>query len=409
MPIRALTAAFLRGRNRYATPRPAAAIAIASPGLTPPATKTSATAPLISIHHTGQPVWSPKDYASFAREGYARNPVVYRAVRMIAEAAASVPLRLFEGDSEIAAHPLLDLLGQPNAASCGPDLLEDWYGYLLIAGNAYMEAVNVGGAVRELHVLRPDRMKIVAGGDGWPEAYEYTANGVSTRFRQSPEDGLRPILHMALFNPSNDYYGMSPIEAAASAIDLHNAASGWNKALLDNAARPSGALVYTSAEGHLTEEQFARLKSELEANYQGAMNAGRPLLLEGGLDWKAMSLSPKDMDFIEAKHVAAREIALALGVPPMLLGIPGDNTYANYAEANRVFWRQTVLGLVNRTLKALTMWLAPGFGERLELRPALDRIEALGAERAALWDRVQRADFLAVDEKRAAVGLGPLS
>ncbi len=327
---------------------------------------------------------------------------------MIAEAAASVPLRLFEGDSEIAAHPLLDLLAQPNAASCGPDLLEDWYGYLLIAGNAYMEAVNVGGAVRELHVLRPDRMKIVAGGDGWPEAYEYTANGVSMRFRQSPEDGLRPILHMAMFNPSNDYYGMSPIEAAASAIDLHNAASGWNKALLDNAARPSGALVYSSAEGHLTEEQFARLKSELESNYQGAMNAGRPLLLEGGLDWKAMSLSPKDMDFIEAKHVAAREIALALGVPPMLLGIPGDNTYANYAEANRVFWRQTVLGVVNRTLKALTMWLAPGFGERLELRPALDRIEALGAERAALWDRVQRADFLTVDEKRAAVGLGPL-
>ncbi len=393
MPLRALTAALFSAPAR----QPA-----------PPATKTSATAPLISIHHTGQPVWSPKDYAAFAREGYARNPVVYRAVRMIAEAAASVPLRLFEGETEIAAHPLLDLLAQPNAASCGPDLLEDWYGYLLIAGNAYMEAVSVGGAVRELHVLRPDRMKVVAGGDGWPEAYEYTVNGVSTRFRQSPEDGLRPILHMALFNPSNDYYGMSPIEAAAAAIDLHNAASGWNKALLDNAARPSGALVYTSAEGHLTEEQFARLKSELESNYQGAMNAGRPLLLEGGLDWKAMSLSPKDMDFIEAKHVAAREIALALGVPPMLLGIPGDNTYANYAEANRVFWRQTVLGLVNRTLKALTMWLAPGFGERLELRPALDRIEALGAERAALWDRVQRADFLTVDEKRAAVGLGPL-
>jgi HK97 family phage portal protein len=122
-----------------------------------------------------------------------------------------------------------------------------------------------------------------------------------------------------------------------------------------------------------------------------------------------MSLSPKDMDFIEAKHVAAREIALALGVPPMLLGIPGDNTYANYAEANRVFWRQTVLCLVNRTLKALTMWLTHGTDERLELRPALDRIEALGAERAALWDRVQRADFLTIDEKRVAVGLSPLS
>jgi HK97 family phage portal protein len=180
-----------------------------------------------------------------------------------------------------------------------------------------------------------------------------------------------------------------------------------NKALLDNAARPSGALVYT-ADGHLTDEQFARLKSELETTYQGAANAGRPMVLEGGLDWRAMSLSPKDMDFMEAKHAAAREIALALGVPPMLLGIPGDNTYANYQEANRVFWRQTVLPLVGRTLKALSGWLGPRFGEGLTLRPALEEVDALSAERAALWARVANADFLTVDEKRGAVGLGPL-
>ncbi len=376
--------------------------------VTAPACKASATVPLIALHSIGQPVWSPRDYAAFAREGYARNPIVYRGVRMIAEAASSVPLRLFDGAHEIREHPLLTLLARPNAAACGPDLLEDWYGYLLIAGNAYMEAVSTGGEVRELHVLRPDRMKVVAGADGWPEAYEYTVNGMTVRFAHVPGLGQRPILHMALFNPSNDYYGMSPIESASTAIDLHNAASAWNKALLDNAARPSGALVYTTGDGHLSEDQFARLKAELEENYQGAMNAGRPLLLEGGLDWKTMSLSPKDMDFIEAKHVAAREIALALGVPPMLLGIPGDNTYSNYSEANRVFWRQTVLVLVNRTLKALSAWLSPMYGERLELRPALDHVEALSTERTALWERVQRADFITTDEKRAAVGMPPL-
>jgi HK97 family phage portal protein len=201
---------------------------------------------------------------------------------------------------------------------------------------------------------------------------------------------------------------MSPIEAASSAVDLHNAASAWNKALLDNAARPSGALVYSADSGHLNEEQFARLKAELDSNYQGALNAGRPMLLEGGLDWKTMSLSPAEMDFIEAKHAAAREIALALGVPPMLLGIPGDNTYANYAEANRVLWRQTVLPLVSRTLKALGGWLGPQFGGGLELRAAVDKVDALSGDRAALWDRMQRVDFLTVDEKRAAVGYGPL-
>ena len=121
-----------------------------------------------------------------------------------------------------------------------------------------------------------------------------------------------------------------------------------------------------------------------------------------------MTLTPKDMDFIEAKHVAAREIALALGVPPMLLGIPGDNTYSNYQEATRSFWRQTVLPLVNRTAKALSAWLAPAYGAGLELRPDLDPIEALSSEREALWTRIDKASFLTPNEKRAAVGYGPI-
>ncbi len=329
-----------------------------------------------------------------------------------------MPLFLFEGERELDAHPLLRLLARPNPMQCGPDLLEAWYGHLMVAGNAYLEAVSVGGVVRELHVLRPDRMKVVPGPEGWPEAYDYTVGGQTVRFDQDAGAGVRPILHMALFHPLNDHYGLSPLEPAATGIDLHNASGAWNKALLDNSACPSGALVYTAKDGQLSPEQFDRLKGELEESFQGAKNAGRPLLLEGGLDWKAMAFSPKDMDFIAARNVAAREVALALGVPPMLLGIPGDNTYSNYAEANRSFWRQTVLPLVNRTAKALSHWLAPGFagsessavpdGVALELRPDLDAVEALSTEREALWERVRRSDFLTINEKRAAVGYGAI-
>jgi HK97 family phage portal protein len=372
--------------------------------------KASQTAKLIAWTAHGQPVWTPRDLASLAREGFAKNAIVYRSVRMIAEAAGSVPLFLFDGEAEVDQHPLLELLAKPNPAHCAPDLFEAWYGHLLVAGNAYLEAVSVGGTVRELHVLRPDRIKLVPGADGWPEAYDYTVGGQTVRFRQDVSEGVRPILHMALFHPLNDHYGMSPLEPASAAIDIHNASGAWNKALLDNSACPSGALVYSAKDGQLSAEQFERLKSELEESFQGAKNAGRPLLLEGGLDWKAMAFSPKDMDFISAKHVAAREVALALGVPPMLLGIPGDNTYSNYAEANRSFWRQTVLPLVKRTAKALSGWLGPAFndGARLELRPDLDTIEALSSEREALWERVRAADFLTVNEKRAAVGYGAI-
>src|SRR5690606_32506358 len=170
-----------------------------------------------------------------------------------------------------------------------------------------------------------------------------------------------------------DHYGFAPLEAAHLAVDVHNAASAWTKSLLDNAARPSGALVYSAGGGNLSEEQFERLKGELEENYQGARNAGRPLLLEGGLDWKPLSLSPKDMDFIAAKHTAAREIALAFGVPPMLLGIPGDNTYSNYQEANRSFYRGTVVPLASRLLAALVNWLSPAYGGALRFEPDLDQ------------------------------------
>ena len=129
------------------------------------------------------------------------------------------------------------------------------------------------------------------------------------------------------------------------------------------------------------------------------------MLLEGGLDWKPFGLSPADMDFVEAKHVASREIALAFGVPPMLLGVPGDNTYANYKEANLAFWRQTVLPLARKTARALEGWLRPWFGADVEISCEEAEIPALAEERSSLWSALEAASFLTVGEKRAFAGL----
>ncbi|MCB1481119.1 MAG: phage portal protein [Rhodobiaceae bacterium] len=379
---------------------------LAAPGraglASPPDAKASRTAALFAFHGPGEPVWTARDFRSLSHEGYEKNPVVHRCVRLVAEAVSSVPWLVFEGDAELAEHPLLKLLARPNAGMDGQRFIEAVTGYMLVAGNAYVEAVTLNDELRELHVLRPDRMKVVTGGDGWPSAYEYTVGAQSVRFDQDVSPA--PILHLSTFHPTDDHYGMSPLEAARAALDIHNRASAWTMALLENAARPSGALVYT-AESGLSREQYERLKSELETSFQGAANAGRPLLLEGGLDWRAMAMTPKDMDFAEARNAAARDIALCFGVPPMLLGIPGDNTYANYAEANRAFWRHTVLPMLTRLSGAFSGWLGPAFGD-VRLAHDLDAIHALSADRDALWKRVSDAAFLTDDEKRIAVGYG---
>jgi len=364
-------------------------------------------APAFALYTDGRASWTARDPAALARAGYQGNPVVHRAVRLVAEGTASLPLVATGANAGAArAGDLLALLARPNPRESGTRLLETLYADLLLSGTAYLEAVSLDGRVAALQALRPGRMRMLPGPDGWPAAYVYTVGGTSRRFDlPAPGDTeVAPILALSLFHPDDDYAGLAPIEAAATALDIHNAASAWNKALLDNAARPSGALVFAGAA--LTEPQFDRLKAELEANYQGAANAGRPLLLEGGLDWKPLALSPRDMDFVEAKNAAAREIALAFGVPPLLLGLPGDSTHANYAEANRALYRQTLIPLAARTAQALAGWLEPAFGA-LDLEPDLDRIEALSGERESLWRRVEAAGFLSVAEKRAAVGYPP--
>jgi HK97 family phage portal protein len=363
--------------------------------------KSFALQPVIQLHSIGRPQWTPRNYAAMARQGFASNAIGYRCVRMIAEAAGSVPLLIYDQEKERAAHPLKALLMRPNPSQSGRELIENVVSFLLVAGNSYVEASSLDGTPRELVALRPDRMRAVPGPRGWPEAYEYSVDGQSARL------AAESVLHIRLFHPLDDHYGLSPLEAASRAIDTHNAAGAWNKAMLDNAARPSGALLLKQDESDMTQQQLDDLKKSLRENYEGAAHAGRPLLLTGDLEWKEMGLSPKDMDFIEAKNSAAREAALAFGVPPMLLGIPGDNTFANYAEANRVFWRQCVVPMLGRVTEALGSWLGVQFGnEGLRIVGDLDQVEALAADRDALWARLGAAEFLTADEKRQAVGYG---
>lgn len=357
----------------------------------------------------GAAIFGARDQGSLQRAGFLGNPVGYRAVKMIAEAASAIPLTLRAQGASLDVHPALTLLRHPNPAQSGFEFFEALIGHLVLSGNGYVEAVSDPeiGAAHELYVLRSDRMRAIPGADGWPKAFEYRVGEKAHLF---PNDPAQPhICHIRTFHPTDDHYGLAPLQAAASAIDVHNAASHWAKALLDNAARPSGAIVYAGPDGQgtLSADQYDRLLAELESHHQGARNAGRPMLLEGGLDWKPMGYSPNDMEFQKTKEAAAREIALAFGVPPMLLGLPGDATYANYQEAHRAFYRLTVLPLVNKVGAALSEFLSRHFAEELTLAPDLDHVTALAPEREAQWRRISDADFLTPNEKRQMLGLDP--
>jgi HK97 family phage portal protein len=336
----------------------------------------------------------PFDYSRAIRHAYLENPVAQRAVRLVSEGVAGAPLA---GDAR--------LLGLVGATSAGQALIETLAAQLLLHGNGFVQVMkDAAGQPVELFALRPERVSVVPDAAGWPAAYHYKVGDKTLAIPLEDDAGWPNLIHLKSYHPADDHYGAGCLAAADQAVAIHNAASAWNRALLENAARPSGALVYDGGDTTLTGDQFDRLKGELEKAFSGEANAGRPMLLEGGLKWQSLALSPADMDFAELKAAAARDVALAFGVPPMLLGLPGDNTYANYREANRALWRLTLLPLAGKILSGLAEGLAPWFPQAA-LAVDLDRVPALAEDRERLWAQVSAATFLSYDEKRALLGL----
>ena len=355
---------------------------------------------------------TPRNYESFSNEGYQKNVVARACVCLIAMSCSGIQWTLYNKGpkkrEEIEDHPLLSLLRRPRPTLSGADLLEAIVSYKLISGNSYILATkgtNPKDPVDELWPMRPDEMTVIPGEFGVPIGYRYTRYINSVKeivdYDADPLTGQSQILHLKSFHPTNNWYGLSPIESALYSIDAHNEGGKMYLSLLQNQARPSGALV---AQGNLSTEQFERLKQQMHDEYQGSRNSGKPMLLEGGTEWKAYGFTPQDLSWIEGKNTSARDIARAFGVPPQMLGIPGDNTYSNYKEARMALYEETVLPLMNSIRSNLNNWLTPQYGDAIELDYDKDKIDALSPKREALWDRVEKANDLTINEKREAKG-----
>lgn len=383
-----------------------------------PEVKTSAAGPSMSMSKVGQPVWSERDYANFAKEAYLQNAVAYRCIKAIAGGASTVQWLAKSGERDVSSHPILDLISRPSPTIGGATFFEAFFAYLLISGNSYIEAVGPKGkAPRELWTLRPDRVKVIPGPYGLPRAYEYDVSGVKKVWEVDEITGKGPIFHLKEFHPTDDWYGLSRIEPASYAVDRHNAASAHNKALLDNGARPSGALVFKPVGGGANGEGAKSAPAEiikaaedrLTERHGGPRNAGRPMVLGGLVDWLEMGLTPKDMDFSAGKEDAARDICTSLGVPHILI-VPGSSTYNNIREAKLELWEETILPLVDKVKDGLNTWLAPQFDENVQIEPDLDEIPALEprreSKRKSVMELVEKG-LIDEEEGREALQYGP--
>jgi len=359
---------------------------------------------IINLTH-GTPIWTSKDYISISQEGYIDNPYAHACVDVIAKSCAGIDLMLYQKDSKgnkkiITKHELLDLINKPNPKQSKYMFIKELVSFYLIADNAYTTYTLANKKPKEIYNLRPDRIHIKGGN-------QYNLVDYYTYYTGQDSIDLEPqsIMHLKDFNPLEDYEGLTPMRSAAKSIDQNNACRAWNTALLQNGANQPGILV---SETELTDEGFERLKGEIQSKFRSKEKSGLPALLEGKLTFYATGINPKDIDWTEAIKLSAKEIALSFGVPPEIIGDNANKTYSNYGEARKALYQETVLPIMNFIVGELNAWLTPYWGSNLEIAYDIDSIPALNEDRKLLFNSIEKANYLTINEKREMMGYGPI-
>lgn len=344
------------------------------------------------------------DTDALITEGFRKNIIVYRCVTLIAKSVASIAPIIKECGKEVTDHPAIKIFKTPNHLHSWTSFAESVISYLLLYGNSYIKPIYIenDGVPEEIYSLNPRNIEIKRLRNGHPSEYIYSANNKQLKIADDE------LIHLKFFNPFDELQGLSPLSAAIKSIDQHNAISNHNISILQNGGRPSGCLMVKNYTAPLSKEQREYLQKELRSSYQGTKNSGKILLLEGDFEWKEMGLSPKDMDFDTGKKLAAREIAEAFSIPPVLVGIEEDATFSNYKEARFHFWEDTVIPLAEYFFNELDKNILKKASKSLNLTYDNDNIQALVPRREAFWNQITNANFLTINEKRKALGYPPI-
>jgi len=255
---------------------------------------------------------------------------VYACVAAIAESCALAQLKLYiaRGDKteEIKDHIFLDVMSNVNPFMNAFELREITETFQLLTGNAYWYlSLNGVGVPAEIWIVPAQDMKIVPDPNNFIKGYIYQPAG-STPIAFSPEE----IVHFKYTNPNNMFYGMSPLIAAAYAVDTDKYMSQYQATSFKNGALPAGLL---SSDQVISQAEADRMRQQWKQLYGGTNKAGKVAILSRGLKFENITMSAQEMSYVQSKNINRDTILGIFRVPKSILGLVEDVNRAN-AEAS---------------------------------------------------------------------------
>ena len=383
--------------------------------------------------------WSSRDYLGMATAGYTLNSDVYACISLIASAGKQVKWWdngtsskaitapdelakavgrdadgvLFAGDDgRRDAYVKASLNPRPSLAllvkAGGTNFIEAWLSYLLISGNCFVEIerkADAAGTPSMLFLQRPDRVSAVVRASS-PQVLQMDESELVESWNivaYGQKRSVPPVnvVHSKLFHPTDDIYGMAPLQAALLRVDAENEGLTLLKRMLQRGFAPGW--IEAAKDSIWDEPQVAQLKDRIKYSKQ----AGEELFLENAA-WHQMGFTPVDSGVTEQQILSKRDIASVFHVPSQLIGDAQTQTYSNYQEARRALYMEAVIPLLKQFRDDWNRSIGVQLGSPLDFDK--DSFDAITAARQEATDRVVKlftSGLITQDEGRSDLEYGP--
>lgn len=292
-----------------------------------------------------QAVWTKWNVAKMVKDGYQANSWVYRAISIIAQNFSSVPWVVMNAEGEyLWEHPISILMSRPNQHFTRQKTMELLAAWVLLSGTGYLKKVLVGQNTKELWPVSPDRLAPIPSADPAKFINGYMTIQAGGKQIQDEDYNADTVIQLKLTDPSNPWLGLSPLGAAARAVDLDNTQQEWNVSAMQNRGVVDGVFTFKR---QLDPTQAQSIVDRIKEKFSGKENARGPMVVGDDATYHRLSLTPVEMDFLASRKANRDEIFAIFGIPPQLGGSQDAMTYDNFAASLRILWEATIIPLLD--------------------------------------------------------------